>query len=93
MSDLLFKGGSVIDGLGTPMYPADVGMREAKIDAIGTLEGTEAARTIDKRSPDADPERLESFYPAGILCVVVNGQVAMKGQHYAGTRAGRVLRK
>jgi N-acyl-D-amino-acid deacylase len=47
MFDLLFKAGSVIDGLGTPMYPADVGVRDFKIDAIGNLEGTEAARTID----------------------------------------------
>lgn len=47
MFDLLFKGGSVVDGLGTPMYAADVGVREAKIDAIGNPESAEAARTID----------------------------------------------
>jgi N-acyl-D-amino-acid deacylase len=47
MFDLLFKGGTVVDGLGTPMYPADVGVRDGKIDAMGNLEGAEAARTID----------------------------------------------
>jgi len=49
--------------------------------------------TIALRSADADPERLESFYPVGIHAVVVNGQVAMEGHRYMGVRAGRVLRK
>ena len=49
--------------------------------------------TIALRSADADPERLESFYPVGIDCVVVNGQVAMEGHRYTGVRAGQVLRK
>ena len=45
MLDLLFKGGMVVDGLGTPMYPADVGVSDGKISAVGQLEGAEAART------------------------------------------------
>ena len=47
MFDLLFVGGQVVDGLGTPMYPADVGVSEGKIAAVGRLNGAEAARTID----------------------------------------------
>ena len=47
MFDLLFKGGQVVDGLGTPMYRADVGVADGKIAAVGQLEGAEAARTID----------------------------------------------
>ena len=47
MLDLLFKGGQVVDGLGTPRYPADVGVSDGKITAVGQLDGAEAARTID----------------------------------------------
>ena len=47
MLDLLFKGGWVVDGMGTPMFPADVGVAGGKIGAVGNLEGAEAARVID----------------------------------------------
>ncbi|TFG66534.1 MAG: hypothetical protein E4H27_09855, partial [Anaerolineales bacterium] len=47
MLDLLLKGGWVVDGLGSPMYPADVGVQDGKIQAMGNLEGAEAERTLD----------------------------------------------
>ncbi|MBC8444682.1 MAG: amidohydrolase family protein [Chloroflexi bacterium] len=47
MLDLLFKGGWVVDGLGTPAYRADVGVAGGKISAVGDLDGAEAVRTID----------------------------------------------
>jgi N-acyl-D-amino-acid deacylase len=49
--------------------------------------------TVALRSPDADPQVLETFYPAGIDYVLVNGQVAMEGHRYTGARAGSVLRR
>jgi N-acyl-D-amino-acid deacylase len=49
--------------------------------------------TIALRSPDADPKRLETFYPVGIDYVVVNGQIAMEGHRHTGVRAGQVLRR
>ena len=47
MLDLMFKGGQVVDGLGTPRYRADVGVSDGKISAVGQLDGAEAARTVD----------------------------------------------
>ena len=47
MLDLLFKGGWVIDGLGAPMYRADVGVENGTISAVGDLGEAEAVRTID----------------------------------------------
>ena len=44
---LVFKGGQVVDGLGTPRYRADVGVSEGKIRAVGQLDGAGAARTVD----------------------------------------------
>lgn len=47
MFDLLLRGGTVIDGTGSPRVPADVGILADRIDAIGDLAGAQAARTID----------------------------------------------
>ncbi|MDF1515418.1 MAG: amidohydrolase family protein, partial [Anaerolineae bacterium] len=47
MLDLLFKGGVVVDGLGSPMYRADVGIQDGKIEAVGNLEDAQAERTLD----------------------------------------------
>jgi N-acyl-D-amino-acid deacylase len=49
--------------------------------------------TIALRGPNADPERIETFYPAGIAYVAVNGQIAVEHNRYTGARAGMVLRK
>jgi len=49
--------------------------------------------TIALRSSNADPLRLETFYPVGIEYVIVNGEMAMEGHTYTGARAGQVLRR
>jgi N-acyl-D-amino-acid deacylase len=49
--------------------------------------------TIDLRAPDPNPNNVADFYPVGIHCVIVNGQVAVRGHKYTGVRAGQVLRR
>jgi N-acyl-D-aspartate/D-glutamate deacylase len=44
--DLLLKGGTVVDGTGTPPRTADVGIEGGRVIAVGRL-GATAARTID----------------------------------------------
>src|SRR4029079_3109655 len=46
MLDCVIKGGSVVDGTGSPARQADVGIRDGRIVEIGTIN-EEAAETID----------------------------------------------
>ena len=45
--DTLILNGTVVDGTGKPGYDADVGIVGNRIEAIGSLHHTEAARTIN----------------------------------------------
>jgi N-acyl-D-aspartate/D-glutamate deacylase len=47
--DVLIRGGTIVDGLRTPRFTADVGVRAGRIAAIGSLAGASASRTIDAR--------------------------------------------
>jgi N-acyl-D-amino-acid deacylase len=45
--DVLVRGGTVIDGTGTPAVQADLGIRGDEIVAVGDLGGAEAAIVVD----------------------------------------------
>jgi N-acyl-D-amino-acid deacylase len=44
--DIVIKDGHIIDGTGSPWYSGDVGIRDGKIAAIGSLGDVPRARTI-----------------------------------------------
>jgi len=46
-SDLLLKGGRVVDGTSAPWYVADIAVRDGKIVAIGRLDHLPAERVVD----------------------------------------------
>ena len=45
--DLLIRNGRVMDGTGNPWFPADIGVLNGRIAAIGKLADADAARVID----------------------------------------------
>lgn len=47
--DILISGGTVIDGLRTPRFTADVAIRDGRIARIGTVDPSDAERVVDAR--------------------------------------------
>ena len=45
--DRVIKGGTVIDGLRTPRYTADVGIRAGRIERIGRIDADDAGEVLD----------------------------------------------
>ena len=45
--DVIIRGGTVIDGSGSDRFPADIGIVDDKIKAIGPLMEAEGGRVID----------------------------------------------
>src|SRR4051812_13074714 len=57
--DILIKNGRVVDGMGSPAFKADVGIRNGKIAGIGRLRG-DARRTIDAKGQVVAPGFIDS---------------------------------
>jgi N-acyl-D-amino-acid deacylase len=53
--DLLIRNGRVFDGAGNPAFPADIGVRDGKIVAVGRLADANAARVIDASGKFVSP--------------------------------------
>lgn len=49
MTDLLIRGGTVVDGTGAPGARADVAITDGRITEIGTIAGRRAMRMVDAR--------------------------------------------
>ena len=86
MTELLVRGGDVIDGTGAPRRRADVALRDGRIVAIGEVGTGSGARTIDATGRVVSPgfidihshsdesvlinSALESTVHQGVTCVV-----------------------
>jgi len=58
--DLLIKNGTVIDGSGSPMFKADVGVKNGKIAEIGILKGATSDNVIDAQGLYVTPGFVDS---------------------------------
>lgn len=53
--DLIIKGGRVIDGTGTAETMADIGVRDGRIVAVGSIDSTDAQRIINAQGMHVVP--------------------------------------
>ena len=58
--DILFTGGTVIDGTGAPRARADVAVSGDRIAAVGDLAGAQAAHTIDATGRIVSPGFIDA---------------------------------
>ena len=45
--DIVIKGGTVIDGMQTPRYKADVGIKDGKVALIGSIDAADGDEVVD----------------------------------------------
>ena len=81
MFDVLITGGIVVDGTGSPGYPADVGIVGRRIEAIGGLTRSEARRVIDASGLTVAPGFIDPH-------VHSEGDLLVNPQHACGLRQG-----
>jgi N-acyl-D-amino-acid deacylase len=53
--DLSIRNGRVFDGTGNPWFPADIGLRDGRIAAVGALANATAPRVIDATGKYVSP--------------------------------------
>ena len=53
--DVLIRGGRVFDGTGNPAFPADIGIRDGRIVAVGKLPGATATRVVNASGKHVAP--------------------------------------
>ena len=81
MYDVLILGGTVVDGSGSPAYPADVGVSNGTVQEIGDLVTADARRTIDASGLVAAPGFIDTHTHS-------DGALLIDPQHANGIRQG-----
>ena len=62
--DIVIKSGTIIDGLRTPRFRCDIGIKDGKIVEIsGNLRAADAAEVVDADGQDRGAGRCRSSYP------------------------------
>lgn len=68
--DILIKNGRIIDGGGNPFYWGSVGIKHGKIEALGKLEGAQAAVEIDASGRVVSPGFIDLHTHSDISFVI-----------------------
>ncbi len=77
--DLLVRGGTVLDGTGTPLQLADVGIVGERIVAVGDLSGHTAGKIIDAQGQRVAPGFIDIHTHSDISATYDPGQASAIG--------------
>jgi N-acyl-D-amino-acid deacylase len=75
--DLIIRNGRIIDGTGSPWYSGDVGLRDGRIAAVGSLVGASARQTIDAAGRVVAPGFIDMLGQSD-LSILVNPRLPSK---------------
>ena len=75
--DLIIRNGRIIDGTGSPWYSADLGVRDGRIAAIGSLADAQAEKTIDAAGMVVAPGFIDMLGQSD-LSILVNPRLPSK---------------
>ncbi len=81
MFDVIISGGTVVDGSGALRYPADVGIKGERIEAIGDLSRANSVRFIDASGLVVSPGFIDTHTHS-------EGALLVDPQHANGLRQG-----
>jgi N-acyl-D-amino-acid deacylase len=75
--DVIIRNGRIIDGTGSPWYVGDLGIRDGRIAAIGSLPEAKASRAIDAAGMVVAPGFIDMLGQSD-LSILVNSHVPSK---------------
>jgi dihydroorotase/N-acyl-D-amino-acid deacylase len=75
--DLIIRSGHIIDGTGSPWYSGDVGIRDGRIVAVGSLVSAKAASTVDAAGMVVAPGFIDMLGQSD-LSILVNPHLPSK---------------
>lgn len=75
--DVIIRNGHIIDGTGSPWYSGDVGIRDGRIVAVGSLVGARADSTIDAAGMVVAPGFIDMLGQSD-LSILVNPHLPSK---------------
>ena len=81
MFDVVITGGTVVDGSGSPGFPADLGIEGDKITAIGDMSQADTGRVVDATGLTVSPGFIDTHTHSDAALLV-------DPQHAAGLRQG-----
>lgn len=80
MFDLLIRDALVLDGMGEDAYPASIGVRDGKIEAVGALTDARAGEVIDAAGLYAAPGFIDTHSHSDIVLLFEHRGVNMLSQ-------------
>jgi dihydroorotase/N-acyl-D-amino-acid deacylase len=75
--DLIIRNGRIIDGTGSPWYSGDLGVRDGRIAAVGSLVGASARQTIQAAGRVVAPGFIDMLGQSD-LSILVNPHLPSK---------------